>query len=129
MTYRTDKVGSHGEPTGQRWLAVPPKAEPLWRATHQLRRFPSLNGDRETEIAIVGGGVSGLTAAVLLARSGKRVAVVERDYIGSGETGNTTAHLTEAVDARYRTVIKEFGEENARLVSASKRAALDLIET
>jgi glycine/D-amino acid oxidase-like deaminating enzyme/nitrite reductase/ring-hydroxylating ferredoxin subunit len=105
------------------------RTESLWRATHQLRRFPSLNGDRETEIAIVGGGVSGLTAAVLLARIGKRVAVVERDYIGSGETGNTTAHLTEAVDARYQTIVKDFGEENARLVGASKRAAIDLIET
>ena len=128
MTYNTDTDGSPGEPTRQRRLSVPPKAEPLWRATHQLQSFPGLNGDRETDVVVVGGGVSGLTAAVLLARAGRRVAVVERDRIGSGETGNTTAHLTEAIDARYHTLIKDFGEENARLVSQSKRAALDRME-
>ena len=104
------------------------RTESLWRATHPPRRFPPLNGDRETEVAIVGGGITGLTTAVLLARSGRRVAIVERDVIGSGETGNTTAHLTEAVDARYRNIVKDFGEQNARLVGESKRAAIDRIE-
>ena len=105
------------------------RTESLWRATHQLRTFPPLNGDRETDVAIVGGGITGLTAAVLLARSGRRVAIVERDVIGSGETGNTTSHLTEAVDARYQAIIKGFGDGNARLVGESKRAAIDRIET
>jgi glycine/D-amino acid oxidase-like deaminating enzyme len=104
------------------------RTESLWNATHQLRRFGPLAGDRDTDVAIVGGGISGLTAAVLLARSGKRVSIVERDHIGSGETGNTTSHLTEAVDARYQTLMKDFGEENAALVAASKRAAIDRIE-
>jgi glycine/D-amino acid oxidase-like deaminating enzyme/nitrite reductase/ring-hydroxylating ferredoxin subunit len=130
--------------TSRRWLAGPfrraavvalrvestmtYRTESLWRATHQLQRFPHLNGDRGTEVAIVGGGVTGLTAAVLLARSGRRVAIVERDFMGSGETGNTTAHLTEAVDARYQNIVRDFGEANAKLVGESKRAALDRIE-
>jgi glycine/D-amino acid oxidase-like deaminating enzyme/nitrite reductase/ring-hydroxylating ferredoxin subunit len=104
------------------------RTESLWNATHQLRRFAPLAGDRDTDVAVVGGGVSGLTAAVLLARSGKRVTIIERDHIGSGETGNTTSHLTEAVDARYQRLAKDFGEENASLVAASKRAAIDRIE-
>jgi glycine/D-amino acid oxidase-like deaminating enzyme/nitrite reductase/ring-hydroxylating ferredoxin subunit len=104
------------------------RTESIWRATHQLRRFAPLAGDRTADIAVVGGGISGLTAAVLLARGGKRVSVIERDHIGSGETGNTTSHLTEAVDARYQTLIKDFGEENASLVAASTRAAIDRIE-
>src|SRR5688500_14635970 len=103
------------------------RTESLWRATHQLRRFAPLAGDRIADVVVVGCGISGLTAAVLLARSGQRVSVIERDHIGSGETGNTTAHLTEAVDARYQTLVKDFGEENARLVAASKRAAIDRI--
>ena len=103
------------------------RTESLWRATHQLGRHSSLNGDRETDVVIVGAGITGLTAAALLARAGRRVAVVERDAVGSGETGNTTAHLTEAIDARYQTLAKDFGEENARLVAASKRAAIDRI--
>ena len=104
------------------------RTESLWNATHQLRRLGALAGDRDTDVAIVGGGISGLTAAVLLARSGKRVSLVERDHIASGETGNTTSHLTEAVDGRYQTLAKDFGEANASLVAASTRAAIDRIE-
>jgi glycine/D-amino acid oxidase-like deaminating enzyme/nitrite reductase/ring-hydroxylating ferredoxin subunit len=102
--------------------------ETLWRATHQLRRYGALNGEREVDVAVVGAGISGLTAAGLLARGGLRVVVLERDAVGCGETGNTTAHLTEAVDGRYQTLIKDFGEESVRLVAASQRAAIDRIE-
>ena len=104
------------------------RTESLWRATHQLRRHGPLTGEREVDVAVVGAGISGLTAAVLLARGGLRVVVLERDAVGSGETANTTAHLTEAVDGRYQTLIKTFGEENTRLVAASKRTAIDRME-
>jgi len=100
----------------------------LWHATHQLRHFPPVSRDFEIDVAIAGGGISGLTAAVVLARAGRSVAVLERDDIASGETGHTTAHLTEAVDARYRTIAKDFGEEGARLVAESSRDAIDWIQ-
>src|SRR5690349_5502945 len=67
-------------------------------------------------------------AAVLLAREGRRVTVLERDDIGSGETGNTTSHLTEAVDARYSHLTKTFGEAAAEQVAHSSRDAIDRIE-
>ena len=104
------------------------RTESLWRATHQLGGFPALPGSLEADVAIVGGGISGLTAAVILSRAGRRVVLLERDVIGSGETGNTTSHLTEAVDARYKTLISDFGEEGARLVAASSRDAIDWID-
>jgi glycine/D-amino acid oxidase-like deaminating enzyme/nitrite reductase/ring-hydroxylating ferredoxin subunit len=103
--------------------------ESLWRATVQPPSYPSLTRDLELDVAIVGGGISGLTAAVLLSGRGLRVAVLERDRIASGESGNTTSHITEAVDARYQTVIKDFGVEGGSLVSRSKRDALAQIET
>jgi glycine/D-amino acid oxidase-like deaminating enzyme len=104
------------------------RAESLWRATHQVGGFAPLAGNLEVDVAIVGGGVSGLTAAVALTRAGKRLALLERDTIGSGETGDTTSHLTEAVDARFQTLIRDFGEEGARLVARSSRDAIDWIE-
>jgi glycine/D-amino acid oxidase-like deaminating enzyme/nitrite reductase/ring-hydroxylating ferredoxin subunit len=100
----------------------------LWRATHQVGGFAPLSGDSHADVAIVGGGISGLTAALVLARAGKHVILLERDVIGSGETGNTTSHLTEAVDARYQTLRRDYGEEGARLVAESSRDAIDWIE-
>jgi glycine/D-amino acid oxidase-like deaminating enzyme/nitrite reductase/ring-hydroxylating ferredoxin subunit len=104
------------------------RTESLWRATHELRRFTPVSRDFDIDVAIAGGGISALTAAVVLARAGRRVAVLERDAIASGETGHTTAHLTEAVDCRYRTIAKDFGEDSARLVAESSRTAIDWIE-
>ena len=105
-----------------------PHPESLWRATAQIPAFPALTRDLDIDIAIIGGGVTGLTAAALLGRGGLRVAVFERERIASGESGNTTSHLTEAVDARYQTIIKNFGLDAARLVRESKRDAIARIE-
>jgi glycine/D-amino acid oxidase-like deaminating enzyme/nitrite reductase/ring-hydroxylating ferredoxin subunit len=100
----------------------------LWHATHQVRHFAPLNHDLAVDVAIVGGGVCGVTAALLLARAGRQVALIERDRIGSGETGYTTSHLTEAVDGRYQHIVSRFGEANARLVAVASRQAMDMIE-
>src|SRR5687768_3602318 len=98
------------------------RTESVWLATAPPKNpFPALDGDLEVDVAIVGGGISGLTAAVLLKKAGKRVAVLEKGRIAGGETGHTTAHLTEAVDTRYRTLEKDFGEAEARLVAKSSR--------
>ena len=101
----------------------------LWLATRRSPEFESLARDLSADIAVVGAGISGLTAAVLLSRAGLRVVVLERGHIGDGETAHTTSHLTEAVDARYQTLIKDFGLEAATLVSKSKRDAIDQIES
>ena len=106
-----------------------PHPASLWRATHEPGARPPLDRPLEVDVAIVGAGITGLTAAALLGRSRLRIAVLERDRIGSGETGNTTSHLTEAIDVRYQTVVKDFGVDAARLVARSQRDAIALIET
>lgn len=97
----------------------------LWSATSSALRFERLGGDLRVEIAIVGGGITGLTAAALLAREGRRVALLEARRVGSGVTHRSTAHATEAVDARYHSIEPHFGKEGARLVAESSRAAIE----
>lgn len=77
---------------------------------------------------MIGGGIAGLTAALLLQREGRQVVLIEARRIGAGETGNTTAHLTELLDAGYQTLESRFGRDGARAAAESSRAAIDLIE-
>ncbi|MGH9312932.1 MAG: FAD-dependent oxidoreductase [Vicinamibacterales bacterium] len=103
------------------------KPHSLWLIGHGTP-YPPLKGDVETDVAIIGAGITGLTAALQLVGAGRRVLILERDRIGSGETGHTTAHLTEMVDGRYQKLSEDFGHDAARLVGESSRLAIDEIE-
>ena len=63
-----------------------------------------------------------------MSRSGKSVALLEDGYIGSGETGRTTAHITHALDDRSYNIAKKKGPTNARLAAESHTAAIDFID-
>lgn len=101
----------------------------IWQRPAHMPQFPPLTADRHVDIAIVGGGITGLTAATLLAQAGRRVAVLESRQLAAGVSSATTAHLTEAVDTRYHQLESSVGREGARLVRESSRAAIDQIES
>ncbi|MDX2002889.1 MAG: FAD-dependent oxidoreductase [Chitinophagales bacterium] len=90
--------------------------------------YTPLEQDIIVDVAIVGGGLSGLSCAYELTKRNLKVAVLEDGYIGSGETGRTTAHLVNALDDRYYDIEKKFNEEVAKLAAASHTAAIDYIE-
>jgi len=71
------------------------------------------------DTVIVGGGVTGLSLALRLARAGQAVAVVERRRLASGTTGGSTAHLTAALDVPWHTVAERFGDGAAQVVADS----------
>src|SRR5687768_7092953 len=99
----------------------------LWKPSERQAHFPGLSEDIQVDVAVVGGGITGVTTALLLAEGGKRVALLEARRLGAGVTGQTTAHLTEVVDTRYHELESKWGRDAARLVRASSRAAIEKI--
>jgi glycine/D-amino acid oxidase-like deaminating enzyme/nitrite reductase/ring-hydroxylating ferredoxin subunit len=99
------------------WVAsaVQPAANPL---------LENINVD----VCVVGAGIAGLTTAYLLAKEGKRVAVLDDGPVGSGMTGRTSAHLSYALDAFYFELEKTRGGEAAHLAAQSHRAAIERID-
>lgn len=102
--------------------------ESLWTGTQELPRCGKLDTDVVADVCVVGGGISGLTTAYLLALEGKSVVVLDDGPIGGGETCRTTAHLSNALDDRYFELERLHGTEGARLAAQSHTAALAEIE-
>lgn len=100
----------------------------LWNAAAPIPPLDSLRDRLSADVAIIGAGITGLTAALLLAERGMSVVVLEREQPGSGETGNTTAHLTVAVDAGYHQLERRYGAGDAAAIADASSAALDKIE-
>lgn len=76
------------------------------------------------DVAVIGGGITGLTTALNLQKAGKKCVLFEAINIGFGTTGGTTAHLNNFFDTPYSQVIKDFGEEEARLLAKAAREAI-----
>jgi len=115
---------------------VHPSAEKITSGTHDTiwinsvapLAFSKLTENIETDVVIVGGGVSGVSIAYNLVKVGKKVVIVEDGFIGSGETGRTTAHLVTALDNRYYELERIFGGKTTALIAESHRSAIDFIE-
>ena len=65
-----------------------------WLESASLPRFPKLERSKHADVVVVGGGITGLTAAYLFASAGRSVVVLERGRCAQIDTGHTSAHLT-----------------------------------
>lgn len=108
-------------------MQQPSQGNSLWLSTTPAPEFPPLRGDISVDVAIVGGGITGLTAAALLAEAGRRVAVLEAGRLGGGVTGHTTAHLDWATDAGPAKLLSQYGERGAKLTLRAGLRAIDRI--
>jgi glycine/D-amino acid oxidase-like deaminating enzyme/nitrite reductase/ring-hydroxylating ferredoxin subunit len=77
---------------------------------------------------IVGGGITGMTAALLLQTAGKKVIVAEAHVAGFGTTGGTSAHINTFADTTYKEAESAFGEEGAQQFAEAITAGAALIK-
>ncbi len=99
-----------------------------WLTGHPPR-FPPLQSAISADVVVVGGGITGLTAAYVLQRRGYDVVVVEADQIGSGTTGGTTAKVTSQHGVIYSDLIDRHGREVASAYATANQDAVDFIRS
>jgi glycine/D-amino acid oxidase-like deaminating enzyme/nitrite reductase/ring-hydroxylating ferredoxin subunit len=100
--------------------------KPYWME-EPLPHFDSIKDNVEVDVAIIGGGLTGITAAYLLKQADVRVALLERGRCASADTGHTTAHLTFVTDYRLHQIVKKFGKDCARAFWDAGAVAIDQI--
>jgi glycine/D-amino acid oxidase-like deaminating enzyme/nitrite reductase/ring-hydroxylating ferredoxin subunit len=100
----------------------------LWHATARPTRFASLDNDMTVDVAVIGGGIFGMMAALYLSREGLSVALLEARGIGAGSTGYSTGNLYAPVGAGLAAVERKWGEDAMRHVARSRGEAVDRIE-
>lgn len=99
----------------------------MWIATSPPSDYPTLDGDLDADVAVVGGGIAGLTTALFAARAGMSVVVIEADRVGSGTTGNTTGKVTSQHGLVYNDLIERRGEDIARLYADANQEAVTVV--
>src|SRR3712207_5546394 len=99
----------------------------LWIESTPETSYGALAEGLDVDVAVVGGGIAGITAAYLLKRAGKSVALVDSKRILHGATGYTTAKVTAAHSTSYSTISKKFGDDGARTYAEANQAAIDFI--
>src|SRR5687768_5325377 len=107
-------------------MTAPRLNRSYWLESADVRHLP-LAGDLDVDVAVIGAGITGVTAAYLLAGNGVRVALLERGGVGHGATGYTTAKLTVGHGLIYRDLVHTFGVDTARSYAASNDEALEQI--
>jgi glycine/D-amino acid oxidase-like deaminating enzyme/nitrite reductase/ring-hydroxylating ferredoxin subunit len=105
-----------------------PDTTPYWTDSASFPRFPAVERNQRVDVVIIGGGITGLTAAYLLTVAGKTVALLERGRCAQVDTGHTTAHLSMVTDTRLTELVSRFGRNHAQAVWDGGLAAIAQID-
>jgi glycine/D-amino acid oxidase-like deaminating enzyme/nitrite reductase/ring-hydroxylating ferredoxin subunit len=99
----------------------------LWLETTPATSYPRLEGEERADVAVVGAGITGMTAALLLTREGASVVVIDQHRVCGGATGHTTAKVTSQHGLTYVSLRKAHGRDGARVYAEANQAAIERI--
>jgi glycine/D-amino acid oxidase-like deaminating enzyme/nitrite reductase/ring-hydroxylating ferredoxin subunit len=108
---------------------LPGTAGCCWTATTPPTNYPALAKAARTDVAIIGAGIVGLTAAYALCRAGVSVTVIEALRVGRQVTGRSSAKITSQHSLIYRHLRDAFDLDTARTYADANRAGAKQIRT
>lgn len=110
----------------QKKFVKPPQS--FWMASTKKTDYPKLDKDIKVDVAIIGGGITGILCAYMLNKKGIKIAVIEADHILQGTTGHTTAKITSQHGLIYSKIKSQIGEEYAKQYADANESAIRMFE-
>jgi glycine/D-amino acid oxidase-like deaminating enzyme/nitrite reductase/ring-hydroxylating ferredoxin subunit len=101
---------------------------PLWIATAPGTSYEKLESSRSVDVAVLGGGIAGLTTALFLRERGADVVVLDANRIGLGATARATVKVTAGHGLRYGEIVGRYGEDAALTYAELNQTAVGTIE-
>jgi glycine/D-amino acid oxidase-like deaminating enzyme/nitrite reductase/ring-hydroxylating ferredoxin subunit len=98
-----------------------------WLAVSERTSCPSLARNLHADVAVIGGGIVGLTTALLLQQAGRKVVLLEARRVGGQVTGGSTAKITSLHKLIYADLVDAFDEETAAKYGRANEEALAFI--
>lgn len=110
-------------------LTMPPIQQIYWHTTVQMPNDSELTPLPETvDVAVIGGGYTGLSAARTLAKQGVSVAVLEANTIGWGASSRNGGMVLTGLKLGMQTVMKNYGREIAKRLFQCSLHSIDTVE-
>lgn len=97
----------------------------IWHLDTHFPELPTLEGEIQTDVLVIGGGLTGILIAAELKRLGIDYVLIEANTILGGTSGNTTAKITSQHGLIYRKLLKKLGPEGARCYWEAQETALE----
>ena len=104
---------------------LPPVQESYWLSSTDATAYPALQADTEADVAVIGGGIAGLSTAWELTRAGRSVVLLEAGRIAAGVSGYTTAKLSSLHTLIYAHLRGARGPRAARDYARSQQEAVE----
>lgn len=101
--------------------------ESLWIKTEKdiIGNSKKLEGIIESDVCIIGGGITGISTGYYLSKNGKKVVILEREKIGIKTTGNTTGKITSQHGLFYKYLTNNYGKDYAREYYNANQEAIE----
>jgi len=104
------------------------KNKSIWENEIKISQQKNNKLPQETDILIIGGGITGLTTAYLLKDTGKKIILIDKSQTGHGITSKTTAKISYIQGTIYQTLEKKFGINTSKKYLDSQLQAIDIIK-